>query len=195
MRKRVWTDRLRCHLTLEASRDVERRLRNDHFRGRDLRRAGNVCRWEHLDAAFEDAQFRVLLIEAVANQLRGVALTGRARELRVTVRYPRPIGWAGTAPYEKALADTYDDYRPNDRTVALRVRRGAAQRAPGTNLLTVVLGVSRRDGIHANVLTAYPGPDIGPLRPSAGEADPVDITKREGIVFFDWNHEGEPLAS
>lgn len=196
MRKRFWVDVLRCNVTFEIPSHQERRLAGTCFRGRDLRRAGNFCRWEHADAMFDDEAFRARLFEQAARAIRGVDLRDPVTR-SVTVGYPDPVGWAGTRPYNSAHVASYEEFAPNRHSVGLRVRRGEPILAPATLLVTLVIEFRKaRDGLSAIIHTVYPGPDIGPLRPTEpGATEPVDITKRESVVFLDWNHDGEPLAS
>ena len=196
MRTRLWVEPLRCDMTFEIPSYHERRLAGTCFRGRDLRRAGNLCRWEHADEMFEDRRFLDRLFDQVARAVRGVDLRDPAT-MTVTVGYGDTVGWASTRPHDPAIAAACESFAPNRRTVGLRVRRGEPFLAPATQLVTLVIEFGKgRHGLTAKIHTISPGPYVGQLRATEpGEAEPVDVTKRENVVFFDWNHEGEPLAS
>lgn len=195
MRQRHWIERLRCNMTFEVPSHQERRLAGTCFRGRDLRRAGNLCRWEHAGEMFADERFRARLFEEVARGIRGVDLRDPVT-ITLTVDYGYAVGWASTNRHDAAIAAACETFSPNRRTVALRVKRGEPFLAPATSLVTLVIefGKNRR-GLTAKIHTIYPGPYVGQLRATEpGESEPVDVTKRENVVFFDWNHDGEPLA-
>lgn len=196
MRQRYWVEQLRCNVAFEIPSHQEGRLAGTCFRGRDLRRAGNFCRWEHADEMFGDKAFLGRLFEQVARSIRGVDLRDPVT-LTLTVGYGDTVGWASTRPRNPAIAAACETFSPNRRTVGLRVRQGEPFLAPPTSLVTLVIEFGKgRHGLTAKIHTIYPGPYVGQLRATEpGETEPVDVTERENVVFFDWNHEGEPLAS
>lgn len=198
MRKRVWIERMRCNVNFEIPSFQERRLAGTCFRGRDLRKAGNLCRWEHADEMFDDEQFRKYLVEEIVRRTHGVKFSPSVT-IPLTFGYGEYVGWASTRPIRQTDAVRRERFYPNPKTkraTALRVCRGEPILAKATNLVTLVVEFRKnRDGITATIHTIYPGPYVGELRATEpGEREPVDVTEREGVVFFDWNHDGEPLA-
>lgn len=196
MYRRVWIERMGCNMAFDIPSHQERRLRNNCFRGQNLRKAGNFRQWGNAEQMFDDERFRTRLFEAIARATRGVDLRSPST-LSLTVDYGDDVGWASTLPHDRIAASSCEKFSPNKRTVALRVRRDEPFLAPATSLVTLVIEFGKgRGGLTAKIHTIYPGPYVGQLRATEpGESEPVDITARENVVFFDWNHEGEPLAS
>ncbi len=199
MERRVYSLAARCDYTFRMRGHTKRRLAENCFRGRDLRAAGNLCRWDDEDALFEDKTFVELLLAACHEALRGVTISRNGITRNVEVEYPQYVGWSSTAPIDSVSSRVLERYEPNPYTVARRVQPSAtAVLAPRTKLLTLAVEFRRaRGGIEAIVHTIYPGPNIGALRRDPGDQNPqrLNVTEREGVVFFDWNHPGERLAA
>jgi hypothetical protein len=101
-----------------------------------------------------------------------------------TVAFDGPVGWASTAPLEQIDAGDLEDFDLNRGSWGKRARLGAGLIAPKTNLVTFVYEVRREDQQVAVIIhSVYPGPDIGELK--------GDVSAREKVAFFDWNHPGE----
>lgn len=199
MERRVYSRPAGCDYTLKMRGGTRQRLEETCFRGRDLRAAGNLCRWESANALFEDDAFVERLLARCHEELRGVTIPRDGITRYVEVEYPEYVGWSSTAPIASVDQRTLERFEPNKHTVALRVQPGdTAVLAPKTNLVTLAVEFRRgRDGITAIVHTIYPGPNIGALRRDLGDVRPqrLNVTEREGVVFFDWTHPGEPLAA
>lgn len=194
---RIWVHAMNCHVTFRMQSHTKSRLSRERFRGRDLRKAGNFCRWETVDDLFDDKEFLEKLAGECQDAIEGIDL-GRRRPTRyVTVPYPDPVGWSCTddiAKYRENRGDL-EPFRINPWSVGTRVKPSCRYLpAPKTSLVTLAIEFEKaRDGIRATVFTLYPGPSIGRLRPDARTDEP-DISKRERVVFFDPSHDGERLA-
>lgn len=195
---RIWVHAMNCHVTFRMQSHTKSRLSRERFRGRDLRKAGNFCRWETVDELFADEEFVRNLAGECRDELEGKDLSRKSTTRYVTVPYPNPVGWSCTDDISKYRenGDALEPFRINEWVVGTRVKRTCRfLPAPKTSLVTLSIEFEKaRDGIRATVLTVYPGPSIGRLRPDQ-RTDQHDISRREGVVFFDPTHDGERLAS
>ncbi len=200
---RVWSKEMRCHLVFSLRDGAQQRLSRERFRGRDLRRAGNFCRFETLNDLFQDEEFIDKLAFECMGVLQGVDLKKSTSAFYIEVEYSGFVGWSCTddlANYQHRF-DTLEPYQVNFTCHGLRVRPECTHvLAPKTKIITVACQFQKwPNGIGAIVRTLYPGPSIGPLRPDSKDLwscnNLVDLSKREQIVFFDPQHPGERLAS
>jgi hypothetical protein len=103
------------------------------------------------------------------------------------INYGFWVGWSSTEPAVKFDTEATEPFEPNSKSTAQRVKTDREDLpAPRTKELTVVFNFKKEDageGIIAVLYSIYPGGDIGEL---VG-----DITGREKVVFFDWDHPGE----
>lgn len=182
-----------ARLLFVMSDTTERRIAQRCFRGRDLRRAVNFCRWEAPGDLFGDAEF----LDKFAFEC-GVAidrLDGKAswESVYVEVAYSGWVGWSWTDRLEKyADGAALEPYALNAHCTALRIRPScAAVTAPGTKIITLAVHLNVRvPETVVTVQTIYPGPSVGSLRPDARTGE-NDVTKRSRSVFFMGTHEGE----
>lgn len=96
-------------------------------------------------------------------------------------------GWSSTADIRNFKEKDLEWFCPNNHSRALRVKLSSRHIfAPVTKTMTLVFELkSERNAPTIMVRSMYPGRDVGKLD--------GDITEREGLVFFDWDHQGEPL--
>lgn len=174
------------------------RLRTTCFRGTYNKLAGNFLRWNSFSDLVYDTNFDFVksLSESVERTyeecLKKNADFGNGV---VTLDFEEEIGWESTNERYKYHNDKLEEFKLNDRSVALRVKTELKHiEAPKTTLVTIVYDILiENKDIIASIQTIYPGVYVGPLRNTekGKEKEIVNITERQGRVFFDWNHPGE----
>lgn len=159
---------------------TEERLKTTCFRGRNQKLAGNFKLWESVEEMFKSSAINELK-DDFWEQWRKCEFGTHS----VTIEMPVHIGWESTANKDKYPMDTLEEFCPNRRSTALRIRSNRTEHlAPLTKDITIVYQLEDQRGEpKVTIWSLYPGDDIGEL---VG-----DITQREGRVFFDWNHPGE----
>lgn len=165
------------------ARNVTRiRLAGTCFRPTAEPLAGNFAHIRSVQDLLDAECGRVLadLAEDVERRFRA---SGRGT-YRLQVQLDKHVGWASTAPIESIAPSELEEFRPNRRSRAKRVISTSAQRAPKTNLVTIVYQIEKEPRqIAALIHSVYPGPDVGELK--------GDVSDREGVAFFGWDHPGE----
>ncbi|MEK7463550.1 MAG: hypothetical protein AAB610_00290 [Patescibacteria group bacterium] len=163
---------------------TKQRLFKTCFRGRSFRRAGNFCLWNNVYEVLSDA---IVFHELIADACE--AFAEGSLENSVCIRHDSIIGWSGTDELAKYKPDDLEEYFPNRRSQALRVKTNRTDlTAPPTKFLTLAYELRIEDGQIALIVhSMYPGEDIGKL---VG-----NITETEECVFFDWNHLGQPVCA
>ncbi len=159
---------------------VEKRLETTCFRGRDVKRAGNFRVWGSIEEVMKGKVCNDLVDDALELWQKGDFGT-HSLELQMAIE----VGWESTAPESDFPVDMLEWFQPNKHSCAKRVRLNQTRRlTPLTRDLTIVYQLEDQRGEpKVTIWSIYPGVDIGELD--------GDITKREGRVFFDWNHPGE----
>ncbi len=174
---------------------VSFRLTTTCFRGIRSKFAGNFFQWDSFEDFVNDKRFDFVKEFSVnVDRTYNECLAERARTGTgvVTLDFEQMVGWESTDDRWNYEDDVLEEFHPNRRCTALRIKPGLTSiKAPKTSLMTVVYGISIENyNIVASILTIYPGEYIGPLCCTDG-GDTVDITERQGRVFFDWSHPGE----
>lgn len=166
------------------------RLWRTCFRGRGVRQAGNFFRWENFDQlmAEQGELIRTLIREAILQESARQPETPTFTE-SIWIDCEVLVGWTSTVARVAYGQNELEVFHPNRHSTALRVRRDSGHYAPRTSLLTLVCGfhfdqLADRREWSVTVYSVYPGEDIGELR--------GDITAREGVAFFGWEHPGQP---
>jgi len=156
------------------------RLAGTCFRGPAHKVGGNFHRWHSVEELLADRNVFTAFCEDVSERIQQDDFQTHS----LCVEYRFPVGWASTAPRKNYLRRDLEKFHPNRRSSAFRVRLSRTNLlVPETMNLTLVYELKKDDrGIAAVIYSIYPGDDIGELY--------EDITKREKIVFFDWNHPG-----
>lgn len=166
-------------VTLVARQATEDRLQTTCFRGTELCLAGNFFRWSNLEQVVLDRFVLKTLLKTIETTIQD-----EHRVNSLTVSCPIPVGWTSTDRVAAYHSGDMERFKPSRRSRALRIRKDRQGIvAPQTNKLTLVYELRReRRGPVVVIHSVYPGPDIGELD--------GDLTAREGVVFFDWNHPG-----
>jgi len=129
----------------------------------------------------------VCLVPATWSRAAGGHVVAFARQDGALIG-PALVGRSSTGKLADYPAEALVPYQPNKRSQALRIRPERRDiLAPPTCILTIVYQRKPPDDEGRQVVivhSLYPGPDIGQLR--------GDITAREGVVFFYWEHPGQP---
>lgn len=160
------------------------RLTHTCFRGRWRVCAGNFFAWNTLaDFLHEKSVLSSLLASAKETLLGG----GRANA--VCLEFDQLVGWTSTDDVVRYRPRDLENFNPNERCVAVRVKPSLRNLlAPVTSLATITYKVADYGPFWMVIVySAYPGPDIGKLR--------GPVSSASGRVFFDWNHPGAPLPS
>lgn len=184
------------NITLVMRQKTVERLRGTCFRGMHLARAGNFFRFgsfqellSHLRDDVDD-EVREAIERYVASGNVGPSFLESFE-----IEDDTSVGWSSTDDLERYHESELEPFEPSKRSRALRLRLSTDRRAPLTKLVTFVCefrhedraaepGSDRRDWTVV-VHSLYPGRDIGSLED--------DVTAREGVVFFGWEHPGQPL--
>lgn len=170
-------------LNIILGHETGKRLRNTCFRGRNKRLAGNFFLWSHPEEPFSNFIVRGAFLESVS-RLANSDQTGQQIS-SVTARCSEPVGWESTAPLSDYGDNVLEEFAPNRKSRALRVKPECKfMPAPLTRRVTLVYTLHAEEGRGwvAIIRTLYPGVNIGELK--------GDVTRRERRVFFDWNHPG-----
>lgn len=172
---------------------TEARLSGTCFRGKDIECAGNFSLWSTFSDLRRDAIFRQMLEDEVVKAAQGY-IDAESQETRfdesIEIEHEVEVGWASTSPINDFDDEDLEPFEPNKRVTGMRVRLNSDKLAPKTRLVTIVYSLYRHtDQMNwtAVIHSMYPGEDIGPLEVQDGY---TDISEREGIAFFDWNHPG-----
>lgn len=142
-------------------------------------RAGNFSKWATLESFFDEP----LILRELEYHLND-ARRHNIRTYSFEIVFDHPVGWSSTDDLRRYQDRDLEFFRPNRRSEGFRVKPLFSNLlAPQTNYVTIVFEFKKEhDGPTAVIHTIYPGRDIGEL---VG-----DVTEREGIVFFDWEHPG-----
>ncbi len=161
---------------------VRNRLSKTCFRPNSIHCAGNFSLWESSEDLLKEPSVKAFIIEE-AEAILNEGKTGGIYS--VTYTHTENVGWSSTNDRMKYSHLDLEDFFPNRKSMAMRINTTRKDiLAPLTNDITFVLELSSRNERPFVVIKSiYPGNDIGDLE--------GNITKREGVVFFDWNHPGE----
>lgn len=168
------------------------RLRGTCFRPTKEPLAGQFLYWLNLFDILQDQWFRPSFLAEVETVVAG--FSGDRRQQYFSVKHTEPVGWSATAPRQEFAASELEEFRPSQRSVAMRLRKDSGRMAPLTNEVTFsgdFLKLSDRWSLV--IYSVYPGPNIGRLSGPNGSV--VDLTASRGVVFFDWSHPGEKLPT
>lgn len=156
------------------------RLARTCFRGRNVRRSGNFFRWESAEELFRERYVWIYFTKEVAKVYAQKDLGTHSFEFNMGEN----VGWDGTSRLERFTSSELEEFKPNRRSRAFRVKRSETkQKAPMTTFVTFVYELKDENGkAVAIVHSIYPGVDVGDLD--------GDVTVREGRVFFDFDHPG-----
>lgn len=176
---------------LSISYATEDRLGGKCFRGRDVCRAGNFSLWDSFDEFRGDDVCRTLekdILESI--DACDVIPEGWIAK-RLEIEHDLNVGWSSTDDISSYEDGELESFVINSKVSGMRILVDCGKFAPQTTVLTIVYSIryfpNDKTWI-AEVFSMYPGEDIGPLEKSD---EITDISVREGIVFFDWNHPGQ----
>jgi hypothetical protein len=166
-------------LTIIMRQHTKDRLANTCFRGTQVTCAGNFRLWHSANELF-DSWILKELADYVSEHISEYPGTHR-----ITIDYKRYVGWSSTAPRADYQCDDLESFEPNRKSTALRLKLTATHlKAPQTSLIMIIFELKFEHGQPVAVVhSLYPGADIGEL---CG-----DISEREKVIFFDWNHPGQ----
>jgi hypothetical protein len=159
------------------------RLKDTCFRGTNKALAGNFSKWHNHNEMFckpENFIREQLLADA------DEAIKKHTRTNSFSIHFGEYIGWSSTENRGQHSAMWLEQFNINKRATGYRVKTDWQNiLAPKTMILTIIYEVKYEDDqIVLIIRSMYPGPDIGELI--------GDVSALENIVFFDWNHPGEP---
>ncbi|MFH1405486.1 MAG: hypothetical protein ABIH21_05360 [Patescibacteria group bacterium] len=168
------------------------RLSKTCFRGQEAL-SGNFSQFASAEDVLDDSQVRGKLKVAIEEVLERMNYEGfDDNRFRITIQMREPIGWSSTAPVFSGC--NLEQRNLNPGATALFVTN-ADILAPVTNLITFAgelrmesdWNMDKPHEVFVFVRIMYPGANVGML---VG-----DVSEREGVVFFDWNHPGEPIKA
>ncbi|HEX7724335.1 MAG TPA: hypothetical protein VF438_01190 [Candidatus Paceibacterota bacterium] len=175
----------RYSVQVRVEKSLETRLATTCFRNSAHPLAGNFMTWRSCSDMFADREFcREFPIDiGLAIDAQEFGITGLCMEMSTMV------GWSGSIPRSSIPRADLEKFNLNRVGTAFGLRLKSTctdLRAPKTNLVTLVyrLTMGPADSYIVDIRTIYPGEDVGELR--------GDVTRREGRIFFDWSHPGEP---
>lgn len=154
------------------------RMRETNFRKPRKAKAGNFLPgigWPDLVE-----MFREKLEAEIEKELAASTAT-----FSITLTAPEFIGWTGAIKIDGDIPEDTEFFKPNKHSNAMRFRLDSNRAAPLTREVTFIIRFPRQPGV-ALIESLYPGEDVGHLR--------GDITKRENVVFFGFEHIGEALV-
>lgn len=180
------------------------RLDNTCFRGSDVCCSGNFILWSSFwdfldqgDAHYAPTAASELLRQielSVANMGERLMQRPDRYSQRLTIKLDYPIGWTSAitgraaSDFVRSHPDALEIFQINRRVRGHRVRldRQTDLRPPLTHQVTVALELSYLAATQiweAEIMTIYPGVDIGPLSSASGMI--------ENVVFWDWSAPGD----
>lgn len=162
-------------------KSAKERLATTCFRGAGVSKAGNFSAWESAEKLFGTYGVTARLLAHLAE----LWVKRDFDTHSVEIELPSRIGWGSTDHLMNYRPEELEEFKPNSRSTALRVKPSLKHlTAAQTHCLTVVFELKMERGHPVAVIhSVYPGRDIGELE--------GDVTEREQIVFFDWDHPGE----
>lgn len=170
------------------------RLANSCFRDNNLPLAGNFIHWDSFPELLGDEIVEVELIEEgleIIEEMLAANETAR-RNNRITIEHEEFVGWASAVSRKDLLTHEpleLELFDPNKNTTVYKIQSGSVP-APLTKELTIVFDVQYYNGDWQIIVqTVYPGIDV-PLGTDPNNKLIIDPNE---IVFFDWEHPGEPL--
>lgn len=187
----VWT--LRTHglpsIPVVIPSQCIRTMMERHFRGRDLRRAGNFSRWASPNDVLRDRRFsevfHAVCFDIMTELKRNPPEHNIGYDQRFCIPFPGIVGWSGTAPRSFVNGAELERFHLNKQAMGLKVM-DSEPLAPVTRLVSCTTRFRFYEADpHNRVLMLYslsPGPNIGELK--------GDVSAREDIVFFDFLHRG-----
>lgn len=166
--------------TVIMRRNTIERLRDTCFRGPSIARAGNFSAWPDVHVFIHDNR----ILDKIISEMRELALEDLSETHSFEIEFETPVGWSSTGKMDDYPREDLEEFTPNRRSNALRVKRDIGHLARRTNLVTIIFELKDEGhSMTAVVHSLYPGRDIGELF--------GDVSSREQIVFFDWAHPGE----
>lgn len=156
------------------------RLKTTCFRGKEKALAGNFSAWGDVWEMLRDE----FILEELLYEMMYLSENNDFGDHSLEVTYRRcAVGWASTDTIINYGDDDLVVFHPNRKSCALKVS-SVEFKAPETQRITFVFEMKEEGADVTMVIhSIYPGMDIGVLD--------GDITKREGVVFFDWSHPGQ----
>lgn len=172
-----------ANLMIIVRTDTEERLKTTCFRGTNVQLAGNFFRWDSARALFSDEQVLDEFMEEIENSWEEREFATQS----ITITHDELIGWDSTDDFLHYQPEDLELFEPSRKSRGLRVKTSCTEiYAPQTDELTIVYQLKEEQGRPVVIIfSIYPGRDIGELR--------GDVSAREEIVFFDWNHPGETV--
>jgi hypothetical protein len=115
-----------------------------------------------------------------------VAVEKCSRRNSFSIKFNEWIGWSSTDDRILHANICLEPFAINGRATGYRIRPDRKDiLAPKTKIMTIIYNLAfEANQLLVHIVSMYPGPDIGELI--------EDVSEREGVVFFDWNHPGEP---
>lgn len=168
---------------------TEKRLNGTCFRGQPVERAGNFATWTSVGEVLSEPAVRELFLEEVLDLPNHDLEEEGLMDLSFTIELDHSIGWTSTeAANHFTKLWELEIFAPNRHSFALRVNpKASVRKAPPTSFVTFVCECKKEtDGLTVIIHSLYPGDDIGPLD--------GDLLSRERVVFYSWDHPGEPIA-
>jgi hypothetical protein len=157
------------------------RLKGTCFRAKRLSLAGNFFRWDSPMEVINDRD----VLPALMNDINKQWKMRDFNTVSISIMLTSPAGWESTAPRENYQKEDLEEFKPNKKSKALRIKKNRKNLlAPKTSKVTVIYQLTLQDDNTPVVMvhSMYPGTDVGELT--------GNITEREGLIFFDWNHPG-----
>lgn len=162
-----------------------KRMQDKCFRPNDQALAGNFSLWETPQEMLCD----YTVIHSLIQHGLEIWKSGDIGSTHsIQIEHEKLIGWSSTYPIGFYRDYMLEEFQVGKHATGLRVKAEyAGMSAPQSHIVTVVINVSETWGKNRQpkltIHSCYPGKDVGELE--------GDVSKREGIVFFDWNHPGE----
>lgn len=169
---------------LIVPRKTEKRLRGTCYRNQQT--AGCFINWRSSYDLFNDPLASDLVEEQISEIVDEMDNAGLMDDNQsFTIEMPCDIGWSSTISQTELDEAVALERKPLNRRANAMFVIDPRIPAPLTKLVTFVAQIKFQGDWVAIIHSIYPGPDIGELK--------GNITRREKVVFFDWDTPGEPL--
>lgn len=145
--------------------------------------AGNFRFFKDINDFLNHPTIMTAILEEVQTLVEDSSPLGEDHSFEIEMGVP--VGWSSTDDRTLYHDDVVErkNFGWRNCASALFVQNPRLP-APVTSFITIIFTLSRnQQGVPGAIIQSiYPGHDVGRLE--------GDMTKREGVVFFDWNHPG-----
>lgn len=168
------------------------RLARTCFRGKDLKKAGNFCRWNSIREFICDDEVQDQLFPELLESIQEMSTRPlERRTYTLSIELENPVGWSATLPSSMLPADAlFVPFHPNEYTDAFLLEDHAFK-APLTHEITIVCEIdyfANRNFWVVAIKTIYPGESV---QLGFAKNKKTKFIPASEAVFLDFDRDGE----